>query len=302
MTLGGAIAANTGGPLQHRFGGLRDFLLGVQFVTADGTIAKAGGRVVKNVAGYDLMKLMTGSFGTLGVIVSANLKLFPRPLHFRTFVSEFVSLRQAVEYRDRVLNSALSPLCLEIASPEARTMIPDGGPPGAWAVYVRASGSESVIDRYRRELSGAVAREGEGADEEMFWRTIADWEQLWIRSKHNCALMRVNVCSAELEKALEAAATISSRSELHWAAMGRASGSLSVSFSTAEDVQKLAGVIADYRSMLGTDSMAVITHSPTVLKSFIDVWGSTPTDIAAMRSVREALDPKQILNRGRFLV
>ena len=302
VTLGGAIAANAGGPLQHRFGGIREFLLGVQFVTADGTIAKAGGRVVKNVAGYDLMKLMTGSFGTLGVLVSANLKLFPRPAQFRIFVSEFVSLRQAVDYRDGILNSALSPLCVEIASPEARTMIPDGGPPGAWAVYVRVGGSDAVIARYRQELGATIAREGEGADEEMFWRTIADWEQLWIRGKHNCALMRVNVCNAELENALEAAATIASRSELHWAAMGRASGSLTVSFSTAEDAQKLGGVISEYRRMLGTDSMAVITHCPTVLKSHADVWGSTPTDIAAMRSVREALDPKQILNRGRFLV
>jgi glycolate oxidase FAD binding subunit len=302
VTLGGAIATNTSGSFQHRFGGIREFLLGVQFVTADGKIAKAGGRVVKNVAGYDLMKLMTGSFGTLGVIVSANLKAFPRPQQFHTFISEFVSLRQAIEYRDRILQSPLSPLCLEIASPEARTMIPDGGPPGAWAVYVRAGGSHAVLARYRQELGGSVAREGEGADEEMFWRTAADWEQLWIRGKRNSVLLRISVPAAAVENALECAAVIASRIGLHWAALGRASGSFVVNFSNSEHVDKLATVVEQYGQALGPDSMAIIAHCPTALKASIDVWGSTPTDVAAMRSLRSALDPKQILNRGRFLV
>ncbi len=302
VTLGGAIATNTSGSFQHRFGGIREFLLGVQFVTPDGRIAKAGGRVVKNVAGYDLMKLMTGSFGTLGVIVSANLKLFPRPQQFHTFISEFVSLRQAIEYRDRILQSPLSPLSLEIASPEARTMIPDGGPPGAWAVYVRAGGSHAVLDRYRQELGASVAREGEGADEEMFWRTVADWDQLWTRGKLNSALVRISVPVAAIENALESAAVVANRLGLHWAALGRAAGSFVVSFSNSDSLEKLATAIKQYRQALGTDSMAVIAHCPTALKSLIDVWGSTPTDVAVMRSVRAALDPKQTLNRGRFLV
>jgi len=302
VTLGGAIATNTSGSFQHRFGGIREFLLGVQFVTADGKLAKAGGRVVKNVAGYDLMKLMTGSFGTLGVIVSANLKLFPRPQQFHTFISEFVSLRQAIEYRDRILQSPLSPLSLELASPEARTMIPDGGPPGAWAVYVRAGGSHAVLDRYRQELGASVAREGEGADEEMFWRTVADWDQLWIRGKRNSVLLRASAPATGVESALESASIVANRIGLHWAALGRASGSFVVSFSNSENVEKLAAVVSQYRQTLGPDSMAVIAHCPTALKSLIDVWGSTPTNIAAMRAVRAALDPKQILNRGRFLV
>jgi glycolate dehydrogenase FAD-binding subunit len=302
VTLGGVIATNISGPLQHRFGGIREFLLGVQFVTFEGKIAKAGGRVVKNVAGYDLMKLMTGSFGTLGVIVSANLKVFPRPQQFHSFIAEFVSLRQALDYRDRVLQSPLSPFCLEIASPEARTMIPDGAPPGAWAVYVRAGGSHTVLDRYRHELGATVTREGEGADEEMFWRTAADWEQLWVRDKRNSVLLRVSVPTAAVENALESAAAIASRLGLRWAAVGRASGSFVLSFSGADDVEKAVTAIEQYRHALGPDSMAVIAHCPTVLKSRVDVWGSTPTDVAAMRSVRAALDPKQILNRGRFLV
>jgi FAD/FMN-containing dehydrogenase len=181
-------------------------------------------------------------------------------------------------------------------------MIPDGGPPGAWAVYVRAGGSPAVLDRYRQELGASIAREGEGADEEMFWRTVADWEQLWIRGKRNCVLLRVSVTASAVENALEAASAVANRVGLHWTALGRAAGSFGLSFSNSENVERLATAVTQYRQALGSDSMALIAHCPTALKSLIDVWGSTPTDIAAMRAVRAALDPKQILNRGRFLV
>ena len=77
------------GPLRHGYGGLRDYCIGVRFVTGDGRKAKGGGRVVKNVAGYDMMKLFIGSQGTLGVITGASFKLFPAPRQTRTFVADF---------------------------------------------------------------------------------------------------------------------------------------------------------------------------------------------------------------------
>ena len=84
-TVGGIIAANDSGALRLKFGGLRDLIIGMTIVLADGTIAKTGGKVVKNVAGYDLHKLMTGSFGTLGVIAEVNFRLHPVEEHARTW-------------------------------------------------------------------------------------------------------------------------------------------------------------------------------------------------------------------------
>jgi FAD/FMN-containing dehydrogenase len=112
----------------------------------------------------------------------------------------------------------------------------------------------------------------------------------------------VSVSAYGVENALESACVVANRIGLHWAALGRFAGSFVVSFSNSENVEKLATALEQYRHALGPDSMAIITHCPTALKSQVDVWGSTPTNLAAMRSVREALDPKQILNRGRFLV
>ena len=91
------LAAAKHGPLRQGFGGVRDFCIGIRFVTGDGRKAKGGGRVVKNVAGYDLMKLLIGSYGTLAVITSASFKLFPAPRQTRTFLAEFGYLAGGAE-------------------------------------------------------------------------------------------------------------------------------------------------------------------------------------------------------------
>src|SRR5262249_10166866 len=100
-TIGGLLATGAAGPLKSTFGHMRDFCIGVQFVTPDGKVAKGGGRVVKNVAGYDLMKLMTGSYGSLAGITRANFKGVPRPRQRRAFICSFCSLHPAVEFRTR---------------------------------------------------------------------------------------------------------------------------------------------------------------------------------------------------------
>ena len=96
-TIGGVLAAAKHGPMRQGFGGVRDFCIGIRFVTGDGRKAKGGGRVVKNVAGYDLMKLLIGSYGTLAVITSASFKLFPAPRQTRTFLAEFATWQEALE-------------------------------------------------------------------------------------------------------------------------------------------------------------------------------------------------------------
>ncbi len=122
-TVGGLLATGLYGPQRHGYGGLRDYCIGVRFVTGDARKAKGGGRVVKNVAGYDMMKLLIGSQGTLGIITSASFKLFPAPRQTRTFVAEFASAEEAFAFRNRVMHSPLDPICLELISPEAGALL-----------------------------------------------------------------------------------------------------------------------------------------------------------------------------------
>ncbi len=108
-TIGGVLARAAQDPRRLGYGAVRDFCIGIRFVTPDGKIARAGGRVVKNVAGYDLMKLMIGSYGTLAVIVGASFKLFPQSRQTRTFAGSFQSREEAIAFRDRILRSQLAP-------------------------------------------------------------------------------------------------------------------------------------------------------------------------------------------------
>jgi glycolate oxidase FAD binding subunit len=115
-TIGGTIASGVDGPLRQFYGTARDFLLGVEFVTGEGVPAKSGGRVVKNVTGYDIHKLMIGALGTLGVITRLNFKTFPVPSATRGFVARFPTALQACDMRNRIARSHLTPLTLDILS------------------------------------------------------------------------------------------------------------------------------------------------------------------------------------------
>ena len=174
-TIGGLLATAAHGPLRHGYGTVRDFCIGVRFVTGDGRKAKGGGRVVKNVAGYDLMKLLIGSYGTLGIITSASFKLFPAPRQTSTFLAEFASAGEAIRYRDVILHSPLAPMCLELVSPGARKLMRPEMTSDAWVICMRAAGSDAVLARYRKELGSAITREVEGDSEQKMWRAIEDF-------------------------------------------------------------------------------------------------------------------------------
>ncbi|MGH9491907.1 MAG: FAD-binding oxidoreductase [Terriglobales bacterium] len=321
-TVGGLLAAAASSPLRHGFGGLRDYCIGVKFVTGDGRLAKGGGRVVKNVAGYDLMKLLIDSFGTLGVIVSANFKVFPRPRQTRTFLCEFASAEEAITFRDRVLRSPLSPICLELVSPRAEEYLREPPPArnvddvhpeapvkleaGAWRVLVRAAGSDAVLARYRRELGGAASQEVAGDAEAACWRQLLRFEDAVLARHHNAMILHVSLPLSAVARALAAAERAVDNNFLP-ATVGRfGAGSLGIAFlpllvDPPSAMQYVAAVSA-FRGALARDASAVVARCPREAKLHFDVWGSTPTDRGAMRRVKQAMDPKNVLNRGRFAI
>ena len=168
-TIGGVLATANHGPMRHGYGGVRDFCIGIRFVTGDGRRAKGGGRVVKNVAGYDLMKLLIGSYGTLAVITSASFKLFPAPRQTRTFLAEFASAGGAEVSRPRHALAAARRCAWRLVSPGARQADASGDDLRRWVICVRAAGSDAVLARYRKELGSAITRElrGRGRNEDV---------------------------------------------------------------------------------------------------------------------------------------
>lgn len=306
-TIGGLLATNLHGPMKHAFGGARDWVVGVRFVTADGKIAKAGGRVVKNVAGYDLMKLLIGSYGTLAVIVGASFKLFPAPRRARTYVCRFDTLAQALEFRRRITQSPLSPLSLELVSPHAQVVMSNDSDAlqQGWRVLLRATGSDAVLARYRDEIGGDASQSLD--DDASTWREIADLPATIFERSQNAMLVRLDLPPTEIGPALNAAEHAASDNNFVVAAIGRVGiGSMLVAFCPiAVDPPgaiQYANTISDFRGALSPQASAVVLRCPVDAKRHFGVWGTTPTDLEAMRAIKRALDPKDVLNRGRFVL
>ena len=321
-TIGGALATAQSGPLRVGFGGLRDFCIGISFVTGDGISGRGGGRVVKNVAGYDLMKLLIGSYGSLGVITSANFKVFPLPRQTLTLICEFSSVVELIRLRDALLTSPLSPLACEIISPAAAEYLHDSEPrdpdhwapeapnsstTAAWKLALRFAGSDRILERIRRELSSSISSGLNGAEETELWRQIGMFEQRIVGRHRNAMIFHLEVPIAQSQSALESAQAAAIDYNFVAAILGRATiGSCVIGFlPLAVDppgVMQYAAAASAFRSRLSKSASSIVVRCPREAKQHFDVWGSTPTDLDLMQKVKRALDPGGILNRGRFLV
>jgi glycolate oxidase FAD binding subunit len=164
MTAGQALAANPSGPFRLFYGTLRDMVVGVRFATTDGTVVKSGGEVVKNVAGYDLAKLLIGSRDTLTVPVQINFRVHSRPAFTETSVLVFPTATVALEARTKIQQSPLTPLAMDLVSAGVADFT-------KWTLLVAYGGVERVIERYRREIGGTILT---GADEQRLWDTVCD--------------------------------------------------------------------------------------------------------------------------------
>ena len=305
-TVGGLLATGLYGPHRHGYGGLRDYCIGVRFVTGDARKAKGGGRVVKNVAGYDMMKLLIGSWGTLGIITSASFKLFPAPRQTQTLVSCFPTAAEALEFRSRILHSPLDPICLELLSPRASAVLTPNSPAAAlWSVCLRAAGSDAVLARYRAELGSALTHEIRTGNEEGFWSAVANFAPA-VRQQHpDCLLISLMLPLADVAPALDSAAAVAESAGLELAAIGRVGvGHLLIALWPAANVGaeslNFVKAVAGLRGVLPRDGCMTVLQSPEGARSEVNPWAAIPTDIKSMRAVKSALDPNDILNRGRL--
>jgi glycolate oxidase FAD binding subunit len=296
-TVGGLLATASHGPLRHGFGSVRDYCIGVRFVTGDGRRAKGGGRVVKNVAGYDLMKLLIGSYGTLAVITSASFKLFPAPRQTRTYLAEFATAKQAVEFRDRVMRSPLSPMCLELVSPGARKFMRPEMTDNAWVMCVRASGSDAVLARYRKELGAAITRELDGEGESGMWRAIEDFPAVSRGGQDKGAsdgdTLAINALPKDTIAIIECTNAAASRSGLAVGMIGR----VGVGHILAKILRRENGSYGSTATLIDAlqESFAGIGMKAG---GAAGPWPVAPASLASMRAVKQALDPNNIL-RGR---
>ncbi|HEX5506825.1 MAG TPA: FAD-binding oxidoreductase, partial [Thermomicrobiales bacterium] len=297
-TVGGVVATNASGPRRLRYGGVRDQIIGVRVVRADGTIAKGGGKVVKNVAGFDLPKLFTGSLGTLGVIVSANFRLYPLPPASRTVVVNMPDPAPLCDLALRVTASTLIPAALDVAGPA------DGGCALAARFETIAEAAEEQA-RALLDLAGplaAAARTLTGDAEAAYWARAAS-DFLPGSAEDTAAaslLLKASVLPTGVAGWLAALADIAAGASL--AARWRAHaghGLVTARLSGAADA--LAEAVAPLRrAALDRQGSLVVADAPPALARRVDVWGPSPA-LDLMRRVKAAFDPNNTLNPGRFV-
>jgi len=312
-SLGGILATSSAGSLRLRYGAPRDMVLGIKIATTEGKVVKTGGRVVKNVAGYDMGKLLVGSYGTLGVIVEASLKLYPLPAERVTFVLRAGTLGIARDLRRRILLSALEPLRLVLLNPKAATLVRAGSrrveeveEPEIW---LDVGGSKRVIERCARELEGLGRGAGsplarwEAEEAESFWARISDLPD-WLGEAHpGLVVLKATLPIAGVEEFLSHAQQEAESENVALAGFAQAGvGIVHVCLleqKLTPGVASLAARIRKAAEDLG--GSLVVEHCPPDLKSAIDVWGPAGDDFEAMRKLKAVWDPKGILSPGRFV-
>jgi len=316
-TVGGTIASGVDPPLRQFYGTARDYVLGMEFVTGDGRIVKSGGRVVKNVSGYDLHKLLIGSLGSLGVMTKINLRTFPAPMSIRVIVACFDSAQEAVGMRQRLAQSPLRPLTVEILSPQAAELLwgtvaartepgdlpSDAFPRARWAVIVSYAGNEKVLGRYDRDLrqtAGAAEITTLGAEPtRIALGRVREFVPIALESSPATVIIKMSVLPGRMSELLEDAAVAAEKVGLSWAAIARGVGV--VYFALLPEAKsdgarsRVDNVIKDLADACGSrNGNITVPWLPDEWKSLTAPRNVHRTDLDLMRKLKHVFDPNGI--------
>lgn len=291
-TIGGLVATGASGPRRMAYGGMRDLLLGTRIAMTDGTVVKTGGRVVKNVAGYDMNKLVNGSLGTLGVITEVTLKLRPLPAVTLTGIIGFPDTAAALTTAEALLNSELLPAAVVVLSPGASRRLEAGGPV-ALAVALEET-AENVAYQLERltALAGKRIHMLTGGGEAAFWNRVSDYGDLY---GHGFRL-KVNTTIADVVNHLQTGSLLDGI-----AYVGTGTVMLYGSDTPGTPGQMAEAAESVMARAAAAGGSAVLESAPLPVRRLLDVWGPPRPEWKLMRGLKERFDPGRILNPGRFI-
>jgi len=304
-TIGGIIAANSSGPRRYLYGSARDLLLGLKAVSPNGDVVAFGGKTVKNVSGYDMTKLMIGSWGALGVITEITTKLLPLPEASATLLVSFGDLAKAGSLTRKILHSVLLPSAMELMDGRAAGRL---GEKARYLVAFSLEGVREAVDRQVAEIGDIAKKEGAvdtkvlwGEEDRIFWRRVRDFaldSAASIILRSNFVISKQVEILGNYEKMAQAAG-------VDCALIGHAGNGILTSYILDYGAAKIDPVV----DLIGkfTDEAAkhegnlVVEFSPRDLKERVSVWGRPRSDEVVMRRLKETVDPGGVLNPGRFV-
>ena len=301
-TVGGALAAGWLGPRRHLYGRARDLVIGSQVVLADGTLANAGGMVVKNVSGYDMSKLYIGSFGTLGIIAQLNFKTLPLPKQRRALIAK---LPEGTRERAAALvaASAITPAAAFCIEGFRKSIDGEDGVDGR--MYILLEGSQALVDRATRDLRSSLGRAGvpetvvlDAGAWESFERILdASIENVGERSITYRALGLPGDAVARASALRDAA----NRRELFTDVLVDVmNGDVFLRVSERDGRAFAEKIEACDDSLRELSPRSVIAAGEAPIRASLEAWGAEPAAIGKMRALKAQFDPRGTLNRGRF--
>jgi glycolate oxidase FAD binding subunit len=285
-TIGGIVAANSSGPRRYRYGTIRDLIIGITVVLHDGTVAKAGGKVVKNVAGYDLSKLFTGSLGTLGIIATANFRLHPRPEAARTVAVEVAGPQQAQAAAQAIVHSQIEATAVELhyEADEKRLKVLLESIPGG-------------IDAKTETAFFLLKQFGEV-------RTLSDEEADHPGHLTTAeVVLKIGAPPVDLAAVLESVLGAAERKGLaHPRITGHAGTGVSLVGFSGENEAGAAGFVEEMREIwVRRGGSVTLQRAPLTLKQRVSTWDNGGDYLGLIRRVKEKFDPRGGMNPGRFL-
>lgn len=275
-TVGGVVAANLSGSRRRLYGTARDLVIGMSYCTMQGDIAETGALVVKSVAGYDIHKLLTGSFGTLAAIASINFKVAPAPELSRTFVFRHNDAVSAAATRSRIARSVLQPAATDYLNPAAAELCGLD----AHVILIRASGTERLLARYARELAGSEVLDGD--HEKELWESVGGLSPGWLETGRGLAVVKVvHPASALMEVAQMVDGPVWSQA--------------------LNGVTRLACTdAAEVAQACSSGHISLVEWSDPARRKGLDLWPSPGPDLELMKQMKAVFDPDGLLNPGRL--
>jgi len=316
-TLGGIVATNSSGPKRLTYGTARDLIIGMKAVFPNGDLVVSGGKTVKNVSGYDMCKLLIGSFGTLGIICEITFKLLPLPEREASLLVPFKTLDEANGFVETITHSQLLPASIETLNALAVRKMKYHLPLPSDGNYVVAIGLEGVAESTERQISdmGNIGKK-HGALEPMaldserhhaFWNALRDFSgglakryPEYVALKSNFLISKCGQMIGSYEKiakgvGMDCAFISHSGSGILYTYVLGNQESRSRTESLIKFIKKLTSEAAKNEGNL------VIESSPSLVKKKVDPWGKSRSDAPMMRRIKKQIDPAGILNPGRFV-
>jgi glycolate oxidase FAD binding subunit len=283
-TVGGVLSSNDSGALRLRFGGARDLIIGVTLALPDGTLARSGGKVVKNVAGYDLPKLATGALGTLGVIARASFRLHPLPQSTQTFSIATTDIAEMQHCMMAIQDSQLAPSALQLR-------LSQNAPPRIDILFEGTLPGLEAQQAHLRDLVAPMPVTETGAEA---W---AARQNLWSFAKTE-AVAKISLLPAEIATIFNAVRRVTSAHHTQWSALMQATGLGMLHLDGASE--NLRASLQELRAVLerGGGSLVILRHPADMAP--VDAWGEAGDAQSLMRAIKQQLDPRGTLNPARF--